>query len=331
MKIAFINRGQQDTVGLIPKDVPHVLIVAPENNTYTPEQMRQVADCDAIYVSGAYITEQVFEAGKKLRMVQTAGAGFDKLDLAAATRHGVVCCNNGDLNSSRVADFCMTLLLTQFRRYIQTVDHMKTDNWEQARSEGVQALEVEDKTIGIIGFGSIGAKLGKRAHAFDMKVVYNDILPDVNQDVARRIGARLVSKEELYRTADVISINTPLNESTRGLIGAKEIAMMKDGAYLICTARGNIVDETALRKALDEGKLAGAGIDVFSTEPIKPDNPLLGAKNIALSPHVAGRGKEGVVRSFNASMENIRRYVALGQPPRNVLNAEAMSVAAAAH
>lgn len=330
MKIAFFYRGRQDTVGLIPKDVPHVLIMAPEDNVYTEEQMRQAADCDAIYASGAYVTEQVFKAGKKLRMVQTAGAGYDKLDLAAATRHGVICCNNGDLNSSRVADFCMLLLLAQLRRYIPTVEYMQTGNWDKARGEGVQAVEVEDKTIGIIGFGNIGAKLGKRAHAFDMKVIYNDILQDVNQDIAKQIGARRVEKEELYRAADVVSINTPLNETTRGLIGAREIAMMKDGAFIICTARGNIIDETALRKALDEGKLAGAGIDVFSTEPIKADNPLLGATNIALSPHVAGRGKEGVVRSFNASMENIHRFIVQGQPPRNVLNPQLPRVAASA-
>lgn len=330
MKVAFINKGRQDRISLIPTDLPHVLILAPADNVYTAEQMRQVADCDAIFASGAYITDQVFQAGKKLRMVQTAGAGFDKLDLAAATRHGVVCCNNGNLNSSRVADFCMLLVLTQLRRYVQTAEHMNNGNWDMAQSEGVQAVEVEDKTIGIIGFGNIGAKLGRRAHAFDMKVIYNDILPDANQDMAEQIGARLVEKEELYRTADVISINTPLNETTRGLIGAKEIALMKDGAFIICTARGNIIDEMALRQALDAGKLAGAGIDVFSVEPMKPDNPLLGAKNIFLSPHVAGRGKEGVVRSFNASMDNIRRFIVQGQSPRNMLNPEALKVAASA-
>jgi glycerate dehydrogenase len=130
-----------------------------------------------------------------------------------------------------------------------------------------------------------------------------------------------VEKEEIYRTADVITIHTMYNDSTKNMIGAKELAQMKKGAFLVCTARGGIIDEKALRQALDSGHLGGAAIDVFSTEPAKADNPLLGAKNVLLTPHVAGKGKEGVEKSFNFSMDNIRN--GLAGKPQNVLNPDA--------
>ncbi|MBI4082990.1 MAG: phosphoglycerate dehydrogenase [Candidatus Lambdaproteobacteria bacterium] len=330
MKIAYFFRGNAATMDLVPKDPPHVIIRAPLNNIYSEEQMRQVADVDGIYAFGSYINEQVFAAAKQLKIVQTAGAGFDKLDLAAASKRGVFCCNNGNLNSNRVADFCMMLILTQFRRYLPTNEAMKAGDWEQARIEGDQGVEVEGKTLGIIGFGNIGSRLAKRAHAHDMKVLYNDLLPNVNDEIARQTGARRVEKEELYRSSDVISINAMLNDTTRGLISARVLGMMKPSAYLIVTARGNIVDEKALRAALDGGKLAGAGIDVFASEPWEENNPLLKAKNIGLSPHIAGRGQEGVVRSFNAGLENIKSFVSTGKAPRNILNPEAQKIAAVA-
>ena len=324
MKLAFMHGPKPEGIHMIPKDLPYVAIECPPSKVYSEEQLRQVAECDAIYVSGAFITEQVLEAGKKVKIVQTGGTGFEKIDLAAATKRGILCCNNADMNSSRVADFAMMLLLTQFRRYVPTALHLNAGNWEASRIEGSQALEVEDKTLGIIGFGNIGAKLARRARAFDMKVIYNDILPDVNADVARQLGARRVEKEEIYRAADAISIHTPLDASTRGMIGANEFAMMKDGAYLVLTARGGIVDEQALRQALDSGKLGGASIDVFTSEPFAPDHPLIGAKNINLSPHVAGRGKEGVARSVQAALANIRR-AAEGGTPINILNPEVLA------
>ena len=329
MKIAYFYKGKPESLALFPKDFSVVPIATPfDNSPYSEEQMGQIGDCDAIYVTGSYITEQVFNAGKKLKMVQTAGAGFDKLALDVATRCGVVCCNNGDLNSSRVADFAMMMALNLLRQAFPTVQYMNAGDWAGSRIPALQALEVEDKTLGIIGFGNIGSKVGKRAQAFDMKVIYNDIRKDVNKNVASQIGARLVEKEEIYRTADVITIHTLFNESTRGMIGARDFAMMKPGAFLICTARGNIVDEPALRQALDEGRLAGAAIDVFSTEPPASNNPLLGAKNLYLTPHIAGKGKEGVQKSFDAAMNNIRCYAGQGKTPNNVLNTAALQTTA---
>jgi len=320
MKLGFVYRGKPDWLPLIPKDVDHVLVECPPDANYPPEALAKLADVDGIYVSNSWINAQVFSAARKLKMVQTSGAGYDKLDIPAATKHGVLCCNNGDFNSNRVADFSMMLILTQMRNYVPTAMKMYEGDWAGARALGVQAVEVEDKTLGIIGFGNIGSRLSRRARAHEMKVIYNDIVPDRNKDVAEAVGARLVEKDELFATSDVISINTPLNDTTRNLVDERAISLMKPGVFIVCTARGNIINEAALRKALDEGKVAGAGIDVFSFEPFADDNPLRGAKNIVMSPHVAGRGKEGVVRSFNGSMDNLKRFLVHDQQPNNVLN-----------
>jgi phosphoglycerate dehydrogenase-like enzyme len=324
MKIAYFYKVKPDAMELFPRDFTIVPICAPDDNgPYSEEQMLQIADCDGVYVTGCYITEQVYAAGKKLKIVQTAGAGYDKLDLAGATKRGIVCTNNGNLNSSRVADFAMMMVLNMFRQSIPTVNHMNAGEWKASRVPALEALEVEGKTLGIIGFGSIGAKVARRAHAFDMKVLYNDVRRDASQDMARQVGARLVEKEEIYRSADAITIHTDLNSTSRNMLGAKELAMMKPGAFLVLTARGGIVDERALREALDSGRLGGAAIDVFSTEPMTGDNPLLGAKNIYLTPHIAGKGKEGVEKSFAFSMDNIRACLQ-GKSPQNVLNPEVL-------
>jgi phosphoglycerate dehydrogenase-like enzyme len=324
MKIAYFHKVRPELMDMFPKDMSIVPITAPDDNSpYSDEQMRQLADCDGIYVTGSYMTEQVFAAAKKLKMLQTAGAGYDKLDLAAATRRGVLCCNNGDLNSSRVADFAMMMVLTLLRKSVETVQFMNAGDWKGARGPALEALEVEGKTLGIIGFGNIGAKVARRAHAFDMKLLYNDVKPGVNEDAARQAGARRVEKEEIFRSADVITIHTDFNQTSRNMMTAKELAMMKKGAFIICTARGGIIDEKALRAALDSGRLGGAAMDVFSTEPTAKDNPLLGAKNLYLTPHIAGKGKEGVQKSFDAAMNNLRAGIA-GKTPNNLLNPEAL-------
>jgi phosphoglycerate dehydrogenase-like enzyme len=329
MKFAYFFKGKPETRSLFPADIEVVQVATPlDNSPYTDEQMQSIADCDGIYVQGSYITEQVLSAAKKARMIQTAGAGYDKLDLAGATKRGIMCCNNGDMNSSRVADFAMMMVLSLLRKSVETVNIMNAGDWAGSRVPALQALEVEGKTLGIIGFGNIGAKLGRRAHAFDMKVIYNDVRKDAGADMARQIGARAVEKEEIYRTADVISIHTLFNDSTRGLIGERELAMMKPGAFLVCTARGNIIDEKALRCALDEGRLGGAAIDVFSVEPPKPDAPLFGAKNIYLTPHVAGKGREGVEKSFHAAINNLRAGLE-GRKPNNLLNPQVLQAEAA--
>lgn len=325
MKVGYFYKREPEYLLLFPKDVAVVPVQARDDDgAYSDAQMQSIADCDAIFSVGAYINEQVIAAAKSLKIVQAPGAGYDKIDIAAATRRNVVCCNNGSLNSNRVADFAMMMILNLFGNCIPAVNRMADADWDAARISAGAALDIESKVVGIVGFGSIGAKLAIRAHGFDMRVFYTDVSTDANKDIARATGARFVDRDTLLSEADVVSIHTSLNVSSREMIAASELAMMKQGAFLVCTARGGIVDEAALCGALNSGRLSGAAIDVFAVEPIAADNPLMRAKNVLLTPHMAGMGRENIEKSFIAAISNIRDFIDGGRAPSNVINPEAL-------
>lgn len=257
----------------------------------------------------------------RLKMLQVSGAGYDGVDVEEATRRGILCCNNADTNSGRTADFAMMATLNLLRSHIATVNAMQGGrNWESARLEGIEALEVAGKT----------RKLALRVRAFDMDILFCDTDPKAHQATAKRTGARRVCRDELCRRADVISVHVPLDGTTRHLLGGREFALMKAGVFIVCTARGGIIEEAALRRAPDSGKVAGAAMDVFSEDTIRPDNPLIGARNLYPTPHVASRGKEGVLRSFQAGIANIRRFIETGRRPANILNPQVRAVPARA-
>ncbi len=324
MKLAFIHGPMREEVHMLPRDVPFVVVECRKDAAYGAEQLRRLSECDAFYVTAAPVTAQVLEACPGLKMIQTSGTGYDGIDIAAATARGILCCNNADTNSGRSADFAMLSTLSLIRNYIPTVTAMKGGlDWEAARHEGIAALETEGKTLGILGFGDIGHKLALRAQGFGMRIIYCDINAHAHRATAQKLGAKRVGLDTLCSRADVISVHVPLDEHTHHMLGAREFALMKDGVFIVCTARGGIVDELALRRALDSGKVAGAAIDVFSMEPISPDNPLVGAPCVCLTPHVASRGREGVVRSFHLGIANIRDFIQRGRTPANILNPEA--------
>jgi lactate dehydrogenase-like 2-hydroxyacid dehydrogenase len=328
MKIAYFHKREAEYLPLFPPDIGLVQVQARDDDgAYSREQMLAIGDCEAIFPVGAFITEQVFAAARSLRIVQVPGAGYDKVDLAAASRRGVVCCSNGSLNGNRVADFAMMMILNLFGNCIPAARHMTAADWDSARKAAQGALDVEGKVLGIIGFGGIGARLALRAHAFEMRVVYADAVADANRDIAKRIGARRMERDELLSSADVVSIHTSLNHTSRRMMAAPELALMKAGAFLVCTARGGIIDEDALAEALDAGRLAGAAIDVFAAEPIRPENPLLRVKNTILTPHMAGMGRENIEKSFRAAIANIRDFVERGRSPSNVLNPDVLRTA----
>src|SRR3990170_1163685 len=174
-------------------------------------------------------------------------------------------------------------------------------------------------TVGPVGAGNIGRKVARRLAGFETRTIYYDVVPA--PDIEKDLGARRVSLEELLREADIISLHLPLLRETRGLIGRKELAMMKPTVVLLNTSRGEIVDEEALVEALKEKRIGGAGLDVFRKEPIAPDHPLLGLENVVLSPPTAGHAYEGWFRRSRFAWENIER-VAAGQAPLSVARPE---------
>jgi D-3-phosphoglycerate dehydrogenase len=246
------------------------------------ELVERVKDFDAIVVrSRTKVTREVIEASGRLRAVARAGVGLDNVDLEAAKERGVEVLNSPEAPSNAVAELVLGLMLSLARRIPLGDASMKRGEWIKRRLTG---FELEGKTLGIVGFGRIGYNLARKAKAMGMRVV-----TDANIEKLMRFteetGAESVPMEDLLRESDFVSIHVPLRPQTRHMIGARELETMKDGAYLINTARGGVVDEDALREALVRGKIAGAALDVFEIEPPE-DTSLTGVEKLIALPHI---------------------------------------------
>lgn len=242
-----------------------------------------------------------------LRVVGRAGVGVDNIDVAAATERGVAVMNAPGGNTVSAAELTMALLLSVARRVTEADRTMREGRWERSRLQGV---ELRGKTFGVIGAGRIGWEVAERCRAFGMDViVYDPYLPAHRVDELR---PHLVTLDQLIETADVISLHVPLNAETKGLIDDDALRRMKRGAFVLNASRGGVVDEAALAQALSQGRIAGAGLDVFESEPLSPDSPLLTAPNLVLTPHLGASTKEAQVQVALEVARNVRAALALG-------------------
>src|SRR5512143_1747468 len=251
-----------------------------------------IGEYDAVITrSGTPLTAATFEAAKKLRVAGRAGVGMDNVDIDAATLRGVLVMNTPEANTLAATELTMTLILALCRHLPAANASVKRGEWTRSKFLGTQ---LNDKTLGVIGLGRIGSRVATRCQAFGMRVIAYD--PYIAEEVAERLHVHLVSDlDELLTTADIITVHTPLTEETRGMIGAREIAQMKDRVILINCARGGIYEEQALYDALVSGKVAGAGIDVYSSEPPRNDpllTKLLALDNVVATPHIGANTAE---------------------------------------
>jgi len=247
-----------------------------------PEQLKAIiGDYDALIVrSQTKVTAEVIESGEKLKVIGRAGVGIDNIDVQAATRKGIVVVNAPTGNIIAAAEHTIALMLALARNVPQANDHLKSGKWQREEFVGT---EIRNKTLGIIGLGNVGSEVAKRAQAFEMRVIAHD--PFVSQDYAHNLKAELVPLDQLLREADFVTLHVPLTAATRKLIGAKELAKLKPTARIINCARGGLIDEEALVKAIKAGKLAGAAFDVFDKEPVT-DSPLFKEDKIIVTPHL---------------------------------------------
>jgi D-3-phosphoglycerate dehydrogenase len=257
-----------------------------------PDLIQAVGDYNALVVRGqTKVTAEVFEAAKKLKVVGRAGVGVDNIDLEAARKHGVIVVNAPTSTTIAVAELTFSLLLAVAREIPRADAAMKKGEWLKKELAGV---ELNGKTLGIIGFGRIGQEVGKRAAAFGMNVVAYDA--NIPEHEVKELGGEPVSLQELYNWSDFISVHTPLNIQTRDLIGPLAISQMKDGVRIVCAARGGIIDEAALLDALKSGKVAGVGLDVFGKEP--PGlTELVQHPRVIATPHIGAQTAEAQVRA----------------------------------
>jgi len=284
----------------------------------------EVRDADVIigdYTFKIPITSEMVDAMTKVRLIAQPSTGYEHIDLAACRKKGIPVSNIGGANSVSVAEHTLALALVLMKRMGYAHRRITEGAWVQEELLNV-AAEVYGKTWGVIGMGRIGKEVTARAKAMGAKIVYTDIvrLPEPDE---QKLGITFLPLQRLLAESDVVSIHVPLTDKTRGMMGEKEFRLMKSYAVFVNVSRGELTDEGALARAVNQGWIGGAGIDVFTIEPVAHDNPLLAAAregaNVVLTPHMAGATNDARLRIIQTTVENVVR-VAMGQPPINVVN-----------
>lgn len=264
-----------------------------------------VLDADALIVrSGTKVDREVLDAAPRLRIVARAGVGLDSIDVRGATQNGVMVVNAPSANVISAAEFTVALVLATARHLSTAHQALRVHEWDRERFVG---MELHGKTLGIVGFGRVGVLVAQRLAAFGMEVVAYD--PYVQAGRAARSGVRILDLHDLLSRADVVSIHLPRTPETEGLIGAEELALMGERSILVNASRGGVVDEAALMSACAQGRIAGAGLDVFASEPAL-DNPLLDLANVVATPHLGASTREAQEKAGVAVAESVRQALA---------------------
>lgn len=280
---------------------------------------------DAHLLAGLFVpvSLKVFEAMPMLRIAGVSRAGLENVNVKEATKRGILVFNIEGRNAEAVSDFALGLMLAECRNIARAHYAIKNGQWRKEFSNSAWVPELKGKNIGIVGFGYIGRLVAQKLAGFGVtRLVYD---PFVNPEAIRETGCLPVEKEVLFRDSDFITLHARLSESTKNLVGAEELSLMKPTAYLINTARAGLVEEKALIAALREKRIAGAGLDVFESEPLKPDSELLSLDNVTLSTHIAGTTREALTRSPEILMEDIARLLSGGKP-RFIINKEVLEM-----
>ncbi len=279
-----------------------------------------VGDIDVLLVHVAPVTKEVLEAAGRLKVVGCARGGPVNVDVDAATMMGVPVIYTPGRNAEAVADYTMGLILAMSRNIVRAHVKLKEGVWSEEFYEYRHCGdELSGKTLGLVGLGRVGVEVARRAKAFGMRVISYD--PYVSREAMASHGVEKTELETLLRESDFVSIHARLTPETRHMIGERELRSMKPTAVLVNTARGEIVDEKALIKALREGWIAGAALDVFEREPLPPGHPLLEFENVIVTPHIAGASRETVRRSARMLAEDTARILK-GERPRFCMNPE---------
>jgi D-3-phosphoglycerate dehydrogenase len=277
----------------------------------------QAQDADAILTLGAPMTRRVMEKLPKCRVIVRYGIGYDTVDVDAATDNNILLVNIPDFCFEEVSNHAIALLLACAKKLVLLNDLVKKGRWIDAKQSQSPMGPVYGQTCGIVGCGNIGRVTAKKAQCFGLQVLGYD--PYVDKSLAEESGITLLDLPGLLKQSDYVLLHTALTKETRHMIGKKELKTMKPSAYLINTARGAVVDETALIKALQEKRIAGAGLDVFEKEPVDPENPLLKMDNVIVMPHSASYSDEAFARLRRSVGQEAAR-VLCGKWPKNVVN-----------
>jgi glyoxylate reductase len=290
------------------------------------EMIRKARDVDALVtLLSDKIDAEVFDAAPKLKIVAQMAVGFDNIDVAEATRRGIYVTNTPGVLTETTADFAWALLMAVARRVVEADKYVRSGQWKVSwHPSMLLGRDVYGATLGIVGAGRIGTAVARRAKGFNMKILYYDVVP-MPPEIEKELGAKRVDLDTLLRESDFVSIHVPLIKETYHLINEEKLKLMKKTAYLINNSRGAVVDEKALYKALKEGWIAGAALDVFEQEPTPLDNPLLKLDNVVVAPHISSASYETRSRMAEMVAENLVAFFD-GKTPPNLVNPDVVKV-----
>jgi len=288
------------------------LVFNPNGRNFTSDELAKALDgCIGTMAGAEKYIEPVFEAAKDLKVIARLGVGWDAVDVDAATSHGVVLAMAFGSNHESVADLAFSMMGALMTRLFTYQAQITGGGWQAQTHDSLWK-----STIGIIGLGRIGKAVARRAKAFEMRILVDDIKPD--HAFIKANGLELVDKDTIFRESDIVTLHCSANAETADLINARTLGLMKPSAFLINAARGSMVDEQALTDALDSGRIAGAGLDVFKKEP-PAGSPLIKAKNAIFTPHAAGGNKRAFDAAMAISVDNILAVAGGGRPREDLV------------
>ncbi len=309
-------------IEILKKNFKNVIVNTKDRNLTYNELIKKVRGVDAILcLLNDRIDAKVIANMDKCKVISNYAVGFNNIDVEEATKRGIIVTNTPGVLTDATADLTWALILAVTRRIVEADKFVRKGKFKGWAPMLLLGSELAGKTLGIIGAGRIGTAVGLRAKGFKMKVLYFNL--NKNETLEEEVGAKKVSLETLLKNSDIVTIHVPLTPKTKHLIGARELNLMKKGAYLINTSRGEVVDEKALIKALKTGKLAGAGLDVFEYEPFVPKE-LIELDNVVLTPHIGSATVETRTKMAVVAAENIVKVLS-GKIPANVVNPEVLS------
>jgi len=256
------------------------------NVVNTQEKYDSLTDAEIIILRIFKLTKKVIQRNKNLKLVEKWGAGYDTIDIEAAGEVNIKVCNVTGANAYAVSEIAVLHMLATLRNLINHHQSMIKGVWTKGEWMDT-SFTLMNKTVGLIGGGNIGRQVARRVQSFGANVQYHDMFR-LNEEKEKEYNMKYVELDELLRTSDVVSLHIPLNDETKNIISREKLALMKPTSIIVNTARGGLIDEEALREAIDNKKILGAGLDCLATEPINPDDPILKQENVTLTPHIGG-------------------------------------------
>jgi len=308
LKVLSVNWMPDELVAILRAMLPPELELVTAERDQSDQLMEELRNTDVILCADAPVTREMIHAAEQLRLVQHIGVGYDNVDTRTLRERGISLCVTPSGTIVGVAEHTLMLTLAVMRKLLIADAALREGRFLRWQLR-TQSYELHGKTLGLIGFGRIGREVAARAKSFGCRILFFDPYARLNLVEQNKMGVAPRSLESVLGEADVVSLHCPLTEDTHKFIGERELRMMKKSAILINTARGKLIDEDALVQALSEGWIAGAGLDVFATEPPSRDHPLFELENVVVTPHIA----TGTIDSFRAKMDsclkNIMRLV----------------------